>query len=222
MHSFEHFKSTHSARSFLNVTSGHFMDALPRLTSRVPLLDRNEVPVEISELYDRLYADRGVVPNMFKALATVPGLALGISAFLKPLMSEGALAGWYKELVATRVASLNQCDYCVSAHRHLALKRGATLGQVASYDNFEAGPFTEKEKAGFRYAGRLHHSGHAINEAAYDDLSAHFTSEEIVELTAVAAAFEFFSRINSALRIPVTPLPGENVRLDAATWESLT
>ncbi len=59
-----------------------------------------------------------VSPNMFKALAAVPDLALGITAFLKPLMGEGALVGWYKELIATRVASLNHCEYCVSAHRH--------------------------------------------------------------------------------------------------------
>lgn len=198
------------------------MTPMPSLSSRVPLLERKEVSFEIAALYDRLYADRGVVPNMFKALASVPALALGISDFLKPLMGEGTLPGWYKELIATRVASLNQCEYCVSAHRHLALKRGATFGQVASYNNFETGPFTEKERAGFRYAGRLHHSGHAINETAYDELASHFTAEEIIELTAVAAAFEFFSRFNSALRIPVTPLPGENVRLDAATWESLS
>jgi uncharacterized peroxidase-related enzyme len=175
--------------------------------SRVPLLERDEVPAEIAALYDRLLSERGVVPNMFKALSGVPALALGMAAFLKPLMADGVLAGWYKELIATRIASLNRCDYCVSAHRHLALKRGATLGQVASYDDFENGPFTEKEKAGFRYAGLLHQSGHAVNETAYAAVAQHFNAEETVELTAVAAAFEMFSRINSGLRIPVTPLP---------------
>jgi uncharacterized peroxidase-related enzyme len=180
---------------------------MSNLGSRVPLLERDEVPAEIVTLYDRLLSERGVVPNMFKGLSSVPELVLGFAAFLKPLMAEGALAGWYKELIATRVASLNRCDYCVSAHRHLALKRGATLGQVACYDDFENGPFTEKEKAGFRYATLLHQSGHAVNEAAFDALSQHCNAEEIVELTAVSAAFEMFSRINSGLRIPVTPLP---------------
>lgn len=221
MSSYDEHKSG-AARSTAFADFGSLMTALTPPVARVPLLERRDVPAEIGELYDRLYADRGVVPNMFKVLATVPGLALGISAFLKPLMSEGALTGWYKELIATRVASLNQCDYCVSAHRHLALKRGATFGQVASYNTFEYGPFTEKEKAGFRYAGLLHQSGHAVNETAYGNLSAHFTHEETVELTAVAAAFEFFSRFNSALRVPVTPLPGENVALDASTWDSLS
>jgi uncharacterized peroxidase-related enzyme len=158
-------------------------------------------------LYDKLQADRGCVPNMFKALANVPSLALGIAALLNPLMGEGALVGWYKELIATRVASLNDCEYCVSAHRYLASQRGATQEQVESYDSFETGPFTEKEKAGFRYASLLHVSGHAIDEAAFAAISAHFNAEELIELTAVAAAFEFFPRFNSALHIPVTPLP---------------
>jgi uncharacterized peroxidase-related enzyme len=180
--------------------------------SRVPLLERDQIPTELTPLYEKLLSDRGCVPNMFKALANVPALALGVAALLKPLMGEGALAGWYKELIATRVASLNECDYCISAHHYLALQRGATPEQVASLgetseDTFETGPFTEKEKAGFRYAGLLHISGHAITDAAFAALSQHFNTQEIIELTAVAAAFEFFPRFNSALHIPVTPLP---------------
>jgi uncharacterized peroxidase-related enzyme len=192
------------------------MPAESSLQARVPLLERDGVPAEAASLYDKLYADRGVVPNMFKALANAPELPLGIAALLKPLMGEGALQGWYKELIATRVASLNRCEYCISAHRYLAAQRGATPEQVASLDDpdqdgFETGPFTEKEKAGFRYAGLIHISGHAIDEAAFAQVSAHFSFQQIVELTAVAAAFELFSRFNSALRIPVTPLPVTSV-----------
>ncbi len=193
------------------------MAAAAPLESRVALLERGQVSAEVAVLYDALLADRGVVPNMFKVLANVPPLALGMIALLKPLMGEGALQGWYKELIATYVASLNRCEYCVSAHRYLAQKRGATFGQVASLedksreDGFEFGPFTEKEKAGFRYAALLHTSGHAVNEAAFDAVRAHYNPREIVELTAAAAAFEFFSRFNSALRIPVTPIPGNGI-----------
>lgn len=187
--------------------AGEAMTSVTNSGSRIPLLERDAVPTDVAQLYDKLLADRGIVPNMFKGLANVPELVLGIAAFLKPLMGEGALPGWYKELIATRIASLNQCDYCVSAHRHLALKRGATMGQITSYDNFEQGPFTEKEKAGFRYASLLHQSGHAANEAAFDAVSEHMNCQEIVELTALAGAFEMFARINSSLRIPVTPIP---------------
>jgi uncharacterized peroxidase-related enzyme len=194
------------AFTLAGVDAGGWMTAVPALESRIPLLERDDVPTDVAHLYDNLLAERGIVPNMFKGLANVPSLVLGIAAFLKPLMGEGALPGWYKELIATRIASLNRCDYCVSAHRHLALKRGATLGQVASFDNFESGPFTDKEKAGFRYASLLHQSGHAANEAAFDAISEYMNCQEIVELTVLAGAFEMFARINSSLRIPVTPL----------------
>ena len=181
--------------------------------ARVPLREREQVTPELVPLYDKLLVDRGCIPNMFKALANVPALALGIAALLKPLMGDGALPAWYKELIATRVAALNDCEYCISAHRYSALQRGATPEQIASVDGdaaanqFETGPFTKKEKAGFRYASLLHVSGHAIDEAAFSSVSAHFQADELIELTAVAAAFEFFPRVNSALHIPVTPLP---------------
>jgi len=179
--------------------------------SRVPLVERDQVPPEVAALYDNLYADRGVVPNMYKALSNVPPLVLGIAAMLKPLMAEGALTGWYKELIATQVATLNRCDYCVSAHSRLAVVRGASQQQVDRLQTFETGPFTEKEKAGFRYAALLHGSGNAIDDGAYAALSAQFDFQEIVELTAVAAAFEFFPRFNSALNIPITRLPEESI-----------
>ncbi len=78
---------------------------------RIPLLERNQVPEDIGKLYDLLLEQRGAVPNMFKTVAHTPALAMGIAGFLKPLLGDGALSGSYKELVATRVAILQNCDY---------------------------------------------------------------------------------------------------------------
>ncbi len=78
---------------------------------RIPMLERDDVPPEIQAVYDVLKEQRGEVPYMFKTIAHTPELALGIAAFLKSLLGEGALPAWYKELVATRVAVLWNCDY---------------------------------------------------------------------------------------------------------------
>ena len=72
--------------------------------------------------------------------------------------------------------------------------------------DFERGPFTEREKVGFRCADRLHRSPHEIDDAFYSTLKGVFSAKEIIELTATAAAFEFFTRFVDALRIPTTPL----------------
>ncbi len=78
---------------------------------RIPMLERDQVTPEVGALYDTLLQQRGVVPNMFKTIAHTPALAVGFAAFLKPLLGDGALPGWYKELIATRVAVLQNCDY---------------------------------------------------------------------------------------------------------------
>ena len=118
----------------------------------------------------------------------------------------------YKEPIATWVASLNNCEYSVSAHRYLARQRGATAEQVECYGKFEAGPFTRKERRASGMRG-CRMFPNTIDDAAFDAVSAHFNAQELIELTAVAAAFEFFPRFNSALRIPVTPLREQNTEL---------
>ncbi|HSB74600.1 MAG TPA: hypothetical protein VLC12_03070, partial [Terriglobales bacterium] len=74
------------------------------------------------------------------------------------------------------------------------------------------GPYTEKEKQGFRAADRLYRSPHEWDDEFYKELKAHFSDQEIIELTATAAAFVFFPRLMDALRIPTTPLPAAVAR----------
>jgi 4-carboxymuconolactone decarboxylase len=176
-------------------------------TSRIPLLERDAVTPEAATLYDALLAQRSVVPNMFKVLAHRPEIAAGVAGFLKPLLSDGALTGWYKELVAVRISILQQSDYAIRAHSASARKKGAAEEQIAGVQEFERGPFSEKEKLGFRLADRLDRGASAVDDAFYAQLKAVFSNAELVELFLTAAAFEMFPRFVDGLRIPVTPLP---------------
>ena len=172
---------------------------------RIPLLSRDQVSGEVAAVYDALLAQRGVVPNMFKTLAYTPGLALGVAAFLKPLLGDGALPGWYKELVATRVAVLHQSEYAIASHSSLARQKGATPEQVAGTVDPDRGPYSEREKLGFECADRVHQSSADLDDDFFAKLREHFSEPEIVELVAVCAAFQFFTRFVDGLRIPVTP-----------------
>ena len=72
----------------------------------IKVLEREMVTPEAAALYDALLSKRGVVPNMFKVLAYSPDIANGVAGFLKPLLSDGALPGRYKELIAVRISML--------------------------------------------------------------------------------------------------------------------
>ena len=163
---------------------------------------------EIAVVYDALLAQRGVVPNMFKTLAHTPALALAVAGFLKALLSDGALPGWYKELVATRLSVLQKSPYAASAHTLSARQKGATEAQIASVQgDFETGPFTDAEKLGFRCAERLHRSPKEIDDSFFAQLKKVYSDSQVIELMATASAFELFPRFVDGLRIPITPLP---------------
>jgi AhpD family alkylhydroperoxidase len=172
---------------------------------RIPMLERDQVPPELAALYDALLQQRGVVPNMFNTVANTPALALGFAALLKPLLSDGTLPGWYKELVATRMSVLQGSDYAVTAHSLSARQKGATEAHLTAIkSDFERGPFSEAEKLGLRCADRLHHAAREIDDAFYAELKTAYNDRQIVELVATASVFEFFPRFVDALRIPVT------------------
>jgi len=176
-------------------------------SGRVTLLEREAVTPEAAAMYDALLAQRGVVPNMFKVLAHAPEIAKGVAGFLKPLLSDGALTGWYKELVAVRISTLHDSEYAIRAHAASAKKKGASDEQIAGVQEFEHGPYSEKEKLGFRLADRLHRGPREIDDAFYAELRKFFSEDEVIELFLTAAAFEMFPRFIDGLRIPVTPLP---------------
>jgi len=55
-----------------------------------------------------------------------------------------------------------------------------------------------------RFAEQVTESGHAVTDATYRDLAAHWSEGEIVELTLVAGLFSYFNRFNDALHVEVT------------------
>jgi AhpD family alkylhydroperoxidase len=179
------------------------MSVAPRIT----LLEREFAAPDAQKIYDTLLAARGVVPNMFKVLGYRPEIAQGVAGFLKPLLSDGALPGFYKELIAIRVSHLHNSVYAIRAHSISARQKGASEQQIESVANFETGPYSAKEKLGFRLADRLHRGPDAVDDAFYSSLKPAFTDLELIELFLTAAAFEMFPRFIDGLRIPVTPPP---------------
>jgi len=175
---------------------------------RIPMLERDQVVPELVPLYDALLSQRGVVPNMFKTVANTPQLALAFAGLLKVLLGDGALPGWYKELVATRLSVLLGSSYAVAGHSLSARQKGASEEQIAAAKgDFEQGPFTEAEKLGLRAADRIHRSAQELDDLFFAELKGKLSDAQILELLATASAFEFFPRFVDSLRIPMTPPP---------------
>ncbi|MGA7413613.1 MAG: carboxymuconolactone decarboxylase family protein [Bryobacteraceae bacterium] len=174
---------------------------------RVRMLAKEEAGPEAAALYDMLLAQRGVVPNMFRVWAHAPTIMAKVAQLAATMLNDGALRGWYKELIATRISILAECEYARVAHAKLALKKGATPQQVEGLDLLLPDAYSETEHLGLVCADRVFRSAEAVDDEFYALLQARFTEPQIVELVGTATMLMFLTRFINTLRIPITPLP---------------
>lgn len=76
--------------------------------------------------------------------------------------------------------------------------------------DYEKGPFTDAEKAALAYAEMLTLDARSIDDALFARLREHYDEGEIVEISAMAGLFNYFNRVNDALRMEPTK-PGEGL-----------
>lgn len=134
--------------------------------------------------------------GLTRHFAHCPEQALGLMGFGGALKKNRSLPERLVELVRLRVAFFNQCRSCMAIRYADAVADGVTEGLVCSLERpQEAADLTPAEKAAIRY-GELMATDHlAIDDGVYDELRAHFTEAQIVELGMTVAFFVGFGRL---------------------------
>jgi AhpD family alkylhydroperoxidase len=108
-------------------------------------------------------------------------------------------------LIKIRASQINGCAYCVRLHAAEARGRGETnerLDMVAVWR--EADCFGRAERAALAWCEALTllpDSG--APDELFDDLSRHFTSQQVVALTVAIVAINGWNRLNVGFRTPV-------------------
>jgi AhpD family alkylhydroperoxidase len=105
------------------------------------------------------------------------------------------------ELVRLRASLMNGCEYCVKLHTSELKKHNETgdrIDSVAEWRNSDA--YTHRERAALAWAEALTdiQDGHAP-DAIYDEVRAHFSEVETVNLTLVITTINAWNRIAIAL-----------------------
>ena len=79
--------------------------------ARLTKLTKDQVDGETRALYDKVGAQRGNVPNMFRIYAHRPEILKTMIAHMNAITGTGTVSVRTKELVATLVSRLNRCEY---------------------------------------------------------------------------------------------------------------
>lgn len=79
--------------------------------SRLPRLTKEQVPPDVQEIYEKVGAARGNVPNMYRVFAHRPEILKTMTAHMNAVTNSGTVPVRTKELVATLVSRINSCEY---------------------------------------------------------------------------------------------------------------
>jgi len=177
--------------------------------SRISRLDRSEVTPDLQSLFDKVFAQRGNVPNMFRVMAHRPEIFATMQAHFGAVLNTGTVSTKLKELIIVRTSQVNDTPYCLASHTILARGLGWTDDQLSNLADWQRrDDFTPAEKAALRLAETVTRDAHAVTDEQYAELRTHYSEGEIVELLCAVGLFNYFNRFNNALKMEPTK-PGE-------------
>jgi uncharacterized peroxidase-related enzyme len=177
--------------------------------SRISRLDRSEVTPDLAALFDKAFALRGNVPNMFRVMAHRPEIFSTMMAHFAAVLNTGTLSTKLKELIIVRTSQVNETPYCLASHTILALNLGWTDDQLTRLAEWpDRSDFTAAEKAALRLAETVTRDANGVSDEQFAELRSFYTEGEIVELLCSIGLFNYFNRFNNALKMEPTK-PGE-------------
>jgi uncharacterized peroxidase-related enzyme len=156
-----------------------------------------DAPEKSRPLLEAVNKQLGVVPNMFRLIATSPQALEGYLA-MSGALGHGALPAATRERIALAVAEVNGCDYCLSAHTYLG-KNLAKLDDAEITANRSGASNDPKADAAVRFAAQVAKTrGHvsdtdiaAVKLAGYTDAQA----IEIVQHVALNTWTNYFNEV---------------------------
>ncbi|MGA8743211.1 MAG: carboxymuconolactone decarboxylase family protein [Terracidiphilus sp.] len=177
--------------------------------SRISKLDRSEVTPDLAALFDKAFAQRGNVPNMFRVMAHRPEIFATMQAHFGAVLNTGTVSTKLKELIIVRTSQVNETAYCLASHTILAKALGWSDEQLAHLAEWsKRDDFTPAEKAALRLAETVTRDAHAVSDEQFAELRRFYSEGEIVELLCAIGLFNYFNRFNNALKMEPTR-PGE-------------
>ena len=161
---------------------------------------------QLADAYDSLKATMGtpIAPLVIQLSSIRPDITSSLTGLYGALFGGGELSRTAKEAIATYVAALNNCPYCVGAHTLLMQLHGASPEQVDAARSGDIAAFTDDEET-----ARFLPLAEKITRHAYkvtdDDIQRlrddGWSDEKILEAVGVVVFFNLINRLADTLGI---------------------
>lgn len=179
--------------------------------SRFPIVEHDQVTdPQVRQIYDEIKAELGfgIVPNLFKSMATAPGfLAANWSKFRSTIL-QGRLPRTLKEMIGIAISQANDSQYALKVHLHgltaLGISEEVLMLLVSDFENC---PLPEREKAVIAFGLRAGTRPHDLSAADYQRLYDLGLNEvEVFEIIATANLFIGVNQYTDAIALEIDSL----------------
>ncbi len=187
-------------------------------------LTEEELGKDFMEEFAFFQGTLGGVPNSIRTMMRRPAIARAYLELNKAVMTDfGTVTLEFKRLLGYVASFASGCMYC-QAHMILASERfGASEERLNAVYDFEDSPhFTDAEKAALAFGHAAASVPNMVTEDVAERLRAHWSEDEIVELTAVVSLFGYLNRWNDSMGTALEELPhdrGKERLSDTTGWD---
>lgn len=162
--------------------------------SRLAIPARDDVPEASKPILDAVHKQLGVVPNMFRLIASSPAALQGFAANNVALTK--TLDVKTRERIALAVAQVNGCDYCLSAHSYLGLNLAKISPEEVAL-NRQGRSSDARADAAVRFAAKIVRERGRVTDADIGSVrDAGLSDGQIIEIIAVAVENVFTNLLN--------------------------
>ncbi len=169
--------------------------------TRVPILDKEDVPEEVQQMFTKWEEATGKVPEWARVMANCPVVLKEFFDLFKVVMGPGTVPEETKWKVAHQVSALNKCEYCVDVTEEKLKSMGLSEDRMKDILSDDIDSLSPEEKAAVIYANESTLKAPQVGDEIFEELRKYYNDAQIVEITSVIGFFNYINRFNDALRV---------------------
>ncbi len=169
--------------------------------ARLPFVEPS-AESNLKELVDRIRAQKGgQITKLYAVLLHNPAICAGWLELLTAVRLYTKIPAVHREMALVRVGLLNDAQHEVKSHAKLALEEGVTQEQLDALPNWRASKlFDTSTRAVLAYAEAMTRDI-KVSDEVFEGVRAIYDDRQVMEITAVIAAYNLVSRFLVALQI---------------------